>query len=156
MSQRSLKLIVEHLADGIDDYGRTGWQPNLDRIEANLARRPLPISREADAVGYPPDQAFACIVKLSGLRAPVFNRLGAPGISRASGRSCGIGREAKLAQQLDGLDHAILEIRETAGIVLQGRTDVADDGKDQRSSTNSVHPGCTIYAANPAQPAYSA
>ena len=101
-----LELIIEHLADGIDDTAER-LETDLDRIEDGLAERVTSSARQT--LSSIRRTGVRVHRQISGLRA-LFHRLerrDTEGIRPELRIAAG-----KLAQRLDALDRAMLEIRE--------------------------------------------
>ena len=101
-----LELIVESLADTIDTIAED-FETKLDEIEDQLAGRSIAAARR-NLAGVR-RSSVRLHRQLSGLRA-VLNRIERQGMTAVDPRLQL--RAGRLAQRLDELDHAVLEIRE--------------------------------------------
>jgi len=127
-----LELIVEHLADGIDDAAER-LATELDRVEDGLAE-----GRTTDARQTLSGNRRTVVRlhrQLSGLRA-LFHRLERQNIE-------GLPKElriaaGKLAQRLDSLDHDVLEVRERGHRLQEELSQLLAEGSNRHLKILSI------------------
>jgi len=127
-----LELIVEHLADGIDDAAER-LATELDRVEDGLAEGSTGNARQTLSGNR--RTVVRLHRQLSGLRA-LFHRLERQNVE-------GLPKElriaaGKLAQRLDSLDHDVLEVRERGHRLQEELSQILAEGSNRHLKILSI------------------
>jgi zinc transporter len=127
-----LELIVEHLADGMDDAAER-LATELDGVEDSLAEGTAKSARQTLSSNR--RTVVRLHRQLSGLRA-LFHRLERQNIE-------GLPKElriaaGKLAQRLDGLDHDVVEIRERGHRLQEELSQLLAEGSNRHLKILSI------------------
>jgi len=127
-----LELIVEHLADGIDDAAER-LATELDRVEDGLAEGTTSDARQTLSGNR--RTVVRLHRQLSGLRA-LFHRLerqNIEGLPQPLRIAAG-----KLAQRLDSLDHDVLEVRERGHRLQEELSQLLAEGSNRHLKILSI------------------